>query len=80
MNKSLIIIVVILGIIFIALSVVYFSTPAKSLPGFLPGYDVHLSSHHYKHGIGSLLLGLACFIFVWFQSGKKPKKELVKEE
>lgn len=77
MNKPLVIIVVILGIVFLAISIVYFSTPAKALPSFFPGYDAHLSTHHYKHGIGSLLLGIACFVFAWFQSGKKKS---VKEE
>ncbi len=71
MNKPLVIIAVILGILFIAAGVVYFMTPARYLPGFFPGFDRSLMTHHYKHGIGSILLGVACFVFAWFQSGKK---------
>ena len=80
MNKSLISFAIILGIFFVVVAVMYFMTPAYSLPGFFPGYDAKLTTHHYKHGIGSLLLGVACFIFAWFQSGKKSKTPLVKEE
>ena len=78
MNKALMLIAVILGILFVVAAIVYFITPASSLPGFLPGYQAGLGTHHYKHGIGSLLLGVACFVFAWFQSGKKEKS--VKEE
>ncbi|HWY79852.1 MAG TPA: hypothetical protein VNW29_05855 [Candidatus Sulfotelmatobacter sp.] len=77
MNKPLAISMIILGLLFIAVSFIYFLTPANALPGFLPGHQAVLTTHHYKHGVGSLLLGIACFIFVWFQSGKK---RLVKEE
>ena len=79
MNKPLVIIAVILGILLIICSVVYFMTPARYLPAYFPGYDRALMSHHYKHGIGAFLLGIACFVFAWFQSGKK-ESALVKEE
>jgi uncharacterized membrane-anchored protein YitT (DUF2179 family) len=71
MNKALMIIAIILGVVFIVASVVYFLEPARFLPSFFPGYDRSLMSHHYKHGIGAFVLGIACFIFAWFQSGKK---------
>jgi hypothetical protein len=29
------------------------------------------SHHHYKHGIAAFLLGIACLVFAWFQSGPK---------
>ena len=79
MKKALIVLAVIVGIALIIAGVVYFITPARFLPSFFPGYDRALMSHHYKHGIGSVILGIACFIFAWFQSGKK-EKESVKEE
>ncbi len=76
MHKPLVIIVIAVGGIFFICAAIYFIEPAKSLPAFFPGYDMTLTKHHYKHGIGALLLGLGCFAFSWFQSGKKsPKKE-----
>ena len=43
--------------------------PAKSLPGFFPGHQAGSSHHHVKHGIAAFLLGLACLVFAWFQTG-----------
>ncbi|HSW87838.1 MAG TPA: hypothetical protein VLG12_01625 [Candidatus Saccharimonadales bacterium] len=75
MNKPLVLFAVILGIVFLILAGIYFMEPARSLPAFLPGYEAKVATHHYKHGIGVLILGLACFAFAWFQSGSKKSKE-----
>lgn len=78
MNKGLVWLGGIIGLLLIVAAFVYFTTPASALPGFFPGHEVGLSKVHYKHGIGALLLGLVCFAFAWFQSGKKtssPHKE-----
>lgn len=76
MNKPLVAVTVVVGIILVIAAVIYFIEPARALPGFFPGHDITLKSHHYKHGIGALILGVGCFIFAWFQSGKKsPQKE-----
>lgn len=71
MNKKvLVFLAIILGILFFLAAGFYFVEPAKSLPGFFPGYDPLLVRHHYTHGTGTLLLGVACFIFAWFNSKK----------
>lgn len=70
-NKLLTVGSVILGILFIALAAVYWSVPAGSLPHFLPGYAQGSSVVHFKHGIGSFIVGLALFVYAWFSSGKK---------
>ncbi len=82
MNKALIVLAIILGLIFLVACVVYFMEPARYLPSFFPGYDRASTVHHYKHGIGSFVLGIACFIFAWFRSGKKntAKSSSVNEE
>ena len=72
MNKKIIVSgAVILGILFIALAIMYWMTPAGSLPAFMPGYSVGSATVHIKHGIGACILGLALFAFAWFKSGKK---------
>jgi hypothetical protein len=60
------------GIFFIAIAIMYWTVPPKSLPvpGFL-GHESGVSAVHVKHGIASFLVGLACFVFAWFQSGPK---------
>ena len=63
---------VVAGIALIAIGIVYFALPAKSLPfpDFL-GHEAGSNHHHVKHGIAAVLLGLACFAFAWFRSGPR---------
>ena len=68
-KRYLAIAAVVLGIVFIAIGIVYFVEPAKSLPSFFPGHEAGSSHHHTKHGIAALVVAAACFIFAWFQSG-----------
>jgi hypothetical protein len=75
-NKPLIYISVILGILFVILAIVYWTTTAGSLPSFIPGHIDGSTTIHLKHGIGSLILGLALFAFAWFKSGKKSETTL----
>ena len=62
---------IVIGIALIIVAVFYFVEPAKSLPfpNFL-GHESGSNHHHVKHGIAALLLGIACFVFAWFQSGQ----------
>jgi hypothetical protein len=71
MRKTITISAAVLGVIFVVLAIVYWTTPANALPTFFPGYDPSLASVHLKHGFAALILGLAAFVFVWFRSGKK---------
>jgi hypothetical protein len=71
MNRTLIGAAVILGIFFIILGAVYWMVPAGSLPGFLPGFEAGSLHVHFKHGLGSAIVGLALLAFAWFQSGPK---------
>jgi ammonia channel protein AmtB len=70
-SRPVIIAAVVLGIAFVALAFVYWIEPAKSLPSWLPGHETGSNHHHVKHGIASLLLGVALLIFAWFQSGPR---------
>jgi hypothetical protein len=62
---------VVVGIALIAVAVVYWIEPARSLPGFFPGHQSGSSHHHAKHGIAAFLVGLAVLAFAWFQSGPR---------
>jgi ammonia channel protein AmtB len=74
-NRALIVPAVVLGLVLIAIAIVYWVEPASSLPGFFPGHE-HSSTHHTKHGIAAFLLGLALLAFAWFQTGgEKPKPD-----
>ncbi|MEO8883531.1 MAG: hypothetical protein ABI377_09000 [Devosia sp.] len=72
MTKPLVLLAIVLGVIFLGLTVYYFVTPAGALPSFFPGYEVGASGHHTKHAIVALVVALVLFAFAWFQS--KPAK------
>jgi len=63
------IILVIFGLVFIAIALVYWMTPAGGLPRFLPGFEAGSDHVHLTHALGSLLVALALFAIaiVWFQ-------------
>jgi protein-S-isoprenylcysteine O-methyltransferase Ste14 len=69
-NRSLIVpAAIVVGLVLIAIAVVYFAEPARSLPSFFPGHQAGSSHHHVKHGIAALLLGIAALVLAWFQTG-----------
>ena len=68
-RPALILPAVVLGVLLLALAVLYFADTASALPSFIPGHQAGSAHHHVKHGIAAGLLGLACFVFAWFQSG-----------
>ena len=70
-KRYLAIAAVVLGIVFIIIGIVYFVEPAKSLPGFFPGHESGSGHHHTKHGIAAVLVGIGCFVFAWFQTGRR---------
>lgn len=70
-KKLLVVLAIVAGLVLIALGVVYWVEPAKSLPSFLPGHEAGSSHHHVKHGVASFLVGLACLVFAWFNTGGK---------
>jgi len=77
-NRALILPAVVLGLLLIAVAIVYWVEPAKSLPGFFPGHDSHSTHHHFKHGIAAFLVGLAVLAFAWFQTGGPRTKPATK--
>ncbi len=62
-------ILVIIGLVFIGIALVYWLTPAGGLPRFLPGFEAGSDHVHLTHALGSLLVALALFAIaiVWFQ-------------
>jgi len=72
MTRPLPLIAGLLGIVFLALAVLYWLVPAGSLPSFLPGFEAGGDRVHLKHAIGSLVIALVLFAFSWFQSRREP--------
>jgi uncharacterized RDD family membrane protein YckC len=76
-SRPLVILAALIGLALIVLAFVYFAEPAKSLPSWIPGHEAGSSHHHVKHGIASLLVGLALLVFAWFQSGPRRARTAV---
>ena len=71
-RRLLVALAIVVGVALIAIAIVYWAEPAKSLPSFFPGHQAGSNHHHTKHGIAAFLVGLACLVFAWFNTGKKP--------
>ena len=72
MKKVLPALLVALAVFYVIVAVYYWVTPASSLPTFMPGYQADYNQPHFKHGLASLVLAVACGILAWFLTGKKP--------
>jgi hypothetical protein len=68
-HRSLIVPAVVLGVVLLALAVLYWVDSADALPSFIPGHEAGSSHHHVKHGLAAFILGVGAFIFAWFQTG-----------
>jgi 1,4-dihydroxy-2-naphthoate octaprenyltransferase len=68
-RRLLAIVAIVVGLVLIAVAIVYWAEPASSLPSFFPGHQAGSSHHHTKHGIAAFLVGLACLVFAWFNTG-----------
>lgn len=64
--------VILIGVLLLAAAVIYFITPAGSLPGFLPGHEAGVTTPHTKHGILALALALCAFVAARFLYGAAP--------
>jgi hypothetical protein len=69
-RRLLAVLAIVLGIALIAVAAVYWAEPAKSLPSFFPGHEAGSNHHHAKHGVAAFLVGLACLVFAWLNTGK----------
>jgi hypothetical protein len=73
-RRNLIAPAIVLGVLFLALAILYFVDSAGSLPSFIPGHQAGSAHHHVKHGIAALVVSFGCFVFAWFQSGPSTQR------
>ncbi len=76
MTKSLSILAGLIGGVLVAVAIVYFVTPANSLPSFLPGHDPGLAKVHLKHGVALLVVGTGLCAYAWF-SNRRTSRGLI---
>jgi len=58
--------VIVLGLIFAVIAVVYWLVPAGSLPGFFPGFEAGGTRVHVKHGIVAAAVAVVLFAIAWW--------------
>ena len=73
MKKPITMLLIIIGVLFIALGIYYFVTPAGSLASWAPGYTAGSTHMHFKHGLAPTFLGLGSWVLAWFSLGAKSK-------
>ncbi len=72
MNRRLLsTLAVLVGLLLVVAAVIYWVSPAGSLPHFFPGFTAESTQRHVKHGLASFIVALALFAYAWFQTGKK---------
>ena len=67
------IITVLLGVVcaaLLAVAIVYWVTPAGSLPSFFPGHLAGSTVIHVKHGVAALIAAILVGLGAWFSSAK----------
>ena len=75
-SKIIVLLAVVAGLALLVVAGIYFADNAESLPSFFPGHQAGSTTHHIKHAIAAIVVGLALFAFAWFASG--PRKGAVK--
>jgi hypothetical protein len=60
-----------LGLLDLVLAYVYFTTPAGSLPTFLPGYETGSGHIHVNHAVGALVVAVVLFGVAWLARGPR---------
>lgn len=71
MNKTPVILGVILGLVFAYVGYIYASHSAGMLPAYFPGYSAGASNVHVKHSIAAFVLAAISFVYAWFKSAPK---------
>jgi hypothetical protein len=69
MSKVVIGAAVVLGIVLLGPTAIYWLEPAGSLPTYFPGFEQGSEHIRFKHGLGMLVLAFAIFAFAWFRKG-----------
>jgi ammonia channel protein AmtB len=61
----------IVALALLAVAIVYWVTPAGSLPGFFPGHQAGSTAVHIKHGVAAIIAAILVGLGAWFSSAKK---------
>lgn len=62
MSRSLMVVLVVLGILAVVVGIIYLVEPIHSLPSFFPGSAPHGRGHHHIRGYVAIVVGIILLI------------------
>jgi hypothetical protein len=66
--RPLTMLLILVGLAFAALVVVYLADTAAALPSWLPGHQAGSTHHHSKHALACAALAIVAWIGAWFST------------
>jgi hypothetical protein len=60
------IVLAVVGVIFIAVGLVYIVRASGDLPTFVPGYIKHATKHRVKRGTALVIVGAVALVAAWW--------------
>ncbi len=66
--RPLTMLLILVGLAFVALVVVYLNDTAAALPSWLPGHQAGSTHHHTKHALVAAALAIVAWIGAWFST------------
>ena len=73
--RGLTVLLIVVGLAFIALASYYALSPASALPSFFPGHQAGSPHHHLKHAALAAVIGVVIWVGAWFSTvPSKPRR------
>ena len=64
---------IVLGLLFAVVGVVYLARTAAQLPSFFPGHQAGSAHHHTKHALVAFALAIVSWAGAWFSTGRRTR-------
>jgi hypothetical protein len=62
---------IVLGLVFAVIGVIYLTETAAHLPSFFPGHQAGNAHHHTKHALVAFALAVLSWVGAWFATGTR---------
>ena len=66
---------IVLGMLFAVVGVVYLAKTAAQLPSFFPGHQAGSAHHHSKHALVAFALAVVSWAGAWFSTGRRARSQ-----
>ena len=66
---------IVLGLLFAVVGVVYLARTAAQLPSFFPGHQAGSAHHHSKHALVAFALAIVSWAGAWFSTGRRARSQ-----